>query len=328
MTSVPDRAEPTPTASSRWLGLDLGGTNIKVAVVARDTGLDEDSHLDVVGRRQLASAADRGPPAVMSSLLSAGIDAATRWGPVAGVGVGVPGLFDADTGCIELFPNLPGPWQGTPVTAPLADALGVSVSIINDARAFTLAETRVGAAAGCRTVAAYVLGTGIGGGIVVDGRLHLGPHGRAGELGHCVVEPDGPRCGCGNRGCLEAVATSGALARLAGQPSADATFAAAAAGDRRAHQAIDRVTDAFGLAIANMVTVLIPERVVIGGGVAAAGAALFEPLRAAVARHQTLVPPDWYQIVPARLGAYAGAIGAALWAAESAPLPQSVGAPN
>ena len=102
------------------------------------------------------------------------------------------------------------------MTDPLAAALGVPTSIINDARAFTLAESRLGAAAGCETVAALVLGTGIGGGIVVGGRLHFGRMGRAGELSHQVVVPGGPACACGNRGCLEVLAASGAITRLAG----------------------------------------------------------------------------------------------------------------
>ena len=228
----------------------------------------------------------------------------------------MPGLFDADTGEIELFPNLPGPWRGTPAVRLLGDALGVPATIINDARAFTLAESRLGAAAGCATVAAYVLGTGIGGGLIVDGRPHFGRHGRAGELAHQIVVPGGPECGCGNHGCLEAVAASGVLARAAGHPTAEAAFAAATTGDRRARAAVDEVIEHLGRAIANMVTAFLPDRVVIGGGVAAAGDPLFVPLRAAVHRHVTLVPPDWYDIVPATLGPYAGAIGAALWAAE------------
>lgn len=318
MSSAPGNADPTGSGAHRWLGLDLGGTNIKVAVIERAGSLDEAGPIEVVGRENLPAHAEGGPHAVIDRLIAAGVGACRRWGPVAGVGIGVPGLFDADQGCIEFFPNLPGPWRGVPLTAPVAGALMLPAAIINDARAFTLAETRIGAAAGCQTVAAYVLGTGIGGGIVVGGRLHLGPHGRAGELGHCVVEPGGARCGCGNRGCLEAIANSGVLARLAGQSSADAAFRAATAGDVRAIEAIARVVDAFGLAIANTVTVLLPERVVIGGGVAEAGDALFVPLRAAVDRHLSLVNSDQYEIVPAKLGPYAGAIGAALWSAESA----------
>ena len=189
-------------------------------------------------------------------------------------------------------------------------------SIINDARAFTLAESRLGAAAGCDTVAALVLGTGIGGGVVVGGRLHFGRMGRAGEFSHQVVVPDGPPCTCGNRGCLEAVAASGAITRLAGTRTVRQAFEAAAQGDERAVTAVAEVTNYLGIAIANIVTVLVPERVVIGGGVAEAGDALLTLVREATARHCVLVPPDWYEIVPAELGPHAGAIGAALWAMD------------
>ena len=117
------------------------------------------------------------------------------------------------------------------------------------------------------------------------------------------------------------MATSGAIAARAGQPDVAAAFAAAAAGDERAVAAIAAMVDALGRAIAGMITVLVPERVVVGGGVAEAGAALFDPLRTAVDRHVTLVERGWYEVVPASLGPYAGAIGAALWAAEHTPVP-------
>ena len=295
-----------------WLGLDLGGTNLKLAIVERGRA----GEMAVRHRQQQPLDTTGGPAPVISELLAAGAAAHERWGPFDAVGVGVPGLFDADVGCIEFFPNLPGPWRGTPLAPPIARVLDAPVAIINDARAFTLAEARLGAAAGCDTVAAYVLGTGIGGGIVVGGRLHLGPHGRAGELGHVIVQPDGPRCGCGNVGCLEAVATSGVVAAAAGQPDIASTFQAAAGGDARATAAIAAMTDALGRAIAGMVTVLVPQRVVIGGGVAEAGDLLFAPLRVAVDHYVTLVDHSWYEIVPAALGLYAGAIGAALWAAD------------
>jgi glucokinase len=298
---------------SRSLGLDLGGTNIKVAVV---TGHLEDPQ--ILGCDERPADAEDGPAAVIANLAAAGRDAIERWGPVTGAAVGVPGLFDDRTGAIELLPNLPGAWKGEPMTAPLAEALGVATSIINDARAFTLAESRIGAAAGCRTVAALVLGTGIGGGIVVDGQLHFGPMGRAGELAHQVIVPGGPKCGCGNNGCLEALASSAAITRLAGTATAHEAFTAAMAGDERAAAALAEVADYLGIAIANLVTVLIPERVVIGGGVADAGDALLTLVREATARHCVLVPADWYEIVPAQLGRHAGAIGAALWAMDRA----------
>jgi glucokinase len=300
------------TMKTRWLGLDLGGTNIKVAVL----GGENASAVDVVGCDSQPAGAEHGPATVIDNLAAAGCRAIERWGPIDGAAVGVPGLFDDRSGAIELFPNLPGAWQGVPMTAPLAEALGVPTSIINDARAFTLAESRLGAAAGCSTVAALVLGTGIGGGIVIDGALHFGPMGRAGELAHQVIQPGGPPCGCGNRGCLEALACAGAIARAAGTATAEEAFAAAAAGDERSAAAIAGAADHLGIALANVVTMLLPERIVIGGGIAEAGDAWLTQIREATTRHCVLVPPDWYEIVPAQLGPAAGAIGAALWAAD------------
>jgi glucokinase len=300
--------------TQRWLGLDLGGTYIKAAVLVSDGDGDDP---ELVGCDQRDAGAEHGPQVVVANLAAAGRDAIERWGPVRGAAVAVPGLFDDRTGEIEFFPNLPGAWKGEPMTAPLRAALGVPTSIINDARAFTLAESRLGAAAGCATVAALVLGTGIGGGIIVDGRLHFGPMGRAGELSHQVIVPDGPPCSCGNRGCLEALAASGAITRLAGTATVREAFAAAAQGDDRAAAAVAEVTNYLGIAIANIVTVLVPERVVIGGGVAEAGDTLLSLVRDATARHCVLVPPDWYEIVAARLGPHAGAIGAALWAMDT-----------
>jgi glucokinase len=214
------------------------------------------------------------------------------------------------------LPNLPPAWNGHQVREPLAGSLAVPVALINDARSFTLAESRMGAAAGCSTVICLTLGTGVGGGVVVDGRLRFGPHGRAGELGHQVIDPGGPPCGCGNRGCVEAFAAGAAISRLGGRASPQAVFAAAAAGDERARAAVEAVAARLGAGIANLVTVLWPERVVVGGGVAAAGEQLFGPLRRAVAAATPLVDPTAYEIVPAALGPAAGAIGAALWAHE------------
>jgi glucokinase len=295
---------------TRYLGLDVGGTNCKLAVVAAD------------GDRlalQATATIPTGPgdPAdVLARLAAAAGELVAAHGPVAATGVGLPGLFDEDSGRVVFLPNLPQTWTGRAVAGPLAGRLGVPVALINDARAFTLAESRMGAAAGCPTVVCLTLGTGVGGGVVIDGRLRYGPHGRAGELGHQVIEAGGPPCGCGNRGCVEAFAAGAALCRLGGRASPEAVFAAAAAGDRRAAEAVASVVGRLAVGIANLVTVLWPERVVVGGGVAAAGERLFGPLRAAVAASAPLVDPDSYEVVPAALGRFAGAIGAALWARE------------
>jgi glucokinase len=301
--------------TSRYLGIDVGGTNSKLAVLEAGAGRPDPPGDHPGGPsdppRLLATATiptgTGDPGEVVGRLAAAGARLVAGHGPVVAAGVGVPGLFDEASGRIVLLPNLPAAWTGQAFREPLAAGLGVPVALINDARAFTLAESRMGAAAGCPTVVCLTLGTGVGGGVVVDGRLRFGPSGRAGELGHQVIEVDGPRCGCGNRGCVEAFAAGAALCRAGGRDTPEAVFAAAAVGE-----AVGRLA----VGIANLLTVLWPERVVVGGGVAGAGDQLFGPLRAAVAAAAPLVDPASYAIVPAALGPGAGAIGAALWARE------------
>ena len=294
--------------TARYLGIDLGGTNSKLAVLASGAGRPNppdpsDPPGDHPGGPPdppglLATATiptGAGDPGeVVERLAAAGARLVAAHGPVAAAGVGVPGLFDEASGQVVLLPNLPAAWTGHPVREQLAGRLGVPVALLNDARAFTLAESRMGAAAGCSTVVCLTLGTGVGGGVVVDGRL----------------------CGCGNRGCVEAFAAGAVLCRLGGRASPEAVFAAAAAGDERAEAAVRATVGRLAVGIANLVTVLWPERVVVGGGVAAAGEQLFGPLRAAVAAAAPLVDPAAYEIVPAALGPAAGAIGAALWAQQ------------
>ena len=294
----------------RYLGIDVGGTNSKLAVLEV-----EGDHRSLLATATIPTGTGD-PGEVVGRLGAAGARLVAGHGPVAAAGAGVPGLFDETSGRIVLLPNLPAAWTGRPFRDPLAGLLGVPVALINDARAFTLAESRMGAAAGCPTVVCVTLGTGVGGGVVVDGRLRFGPSGRAGELGHQVIEVDGPPCGCGNRGCVEAFAAGAALCRLGGRDTPEAVFRAAAAGDQRAGAAVRATVGRLAVGIANLVTVLWPERVVVGGGVAAAGDQLFGPLRAAVAAAAPLVDPTSYEIVPAALGPAAGAIGAALWARE------------
>jgi glucokinase len=298
---------------TRYLGLDVGGTNTKLAVVT--TAGDGPDPPELVATVTIPTGPGD-PGDVLARLAAAATELVAASGPVAAAGVGLPGLFDEASGRVVFLPNLPEAWTGRAVAGPLAGRLGMPVALINDARAFTLAESRMGAAAGCPTVVCLTLGTGVGGGVVVDGRLRFGPSGRAGELGHQVIEVGGPPCGCGNRGCVEAFAAGAALCRLGGRDSPEAVFAAAAAGDARAAAAVREVVGRLAVGIANLVTVLWPERVVVGGGVAAAGERLFGPLRAAVAASAPLVDPAAYEIVPAALGPAAGAIGAALWARE------------
>lgn len=290
----------------RHLGLDLGGTNIKWAV------LESNGAPAVVARGSVATQAGAGPDAVGRNLIATGTETAALHGPFHTVGLGVPGLFEPDSGEVVLFPNLPGAWKGFPLGRLVSDGLGMPVELINDARAFAIAESTLGAGKGCSIVVAMVLGTGVGGGITIDGKLHLGAFGTAGELGHQTVVPDGPMCGCGNQGCVEALTKAAALATLAGKSSAEEVYLAAARGERRSRDAISEVAGFLGIALANTVTVIGPERVVVGGGIAAAGDLLLVPLREAIRKRVTLVPIEQVSVVLAELGSSAGAIGAAL----------------
>jgi glucokinase len=167
-------------------------------------------------------------------------------------------------------------------------------------------------------MAGLVLGTGVGGVIVLDGRVHFGHDGTAGELGHQTLIPDGPDCTCGNHGCLEAFARADRVAAACGTRSAEEAVAAARAGDARAVAGLAEIGGWLGIAIANVVVSLTPERVVIGGGVAGAGDLLLEPIRAEVRRRVHVTDLGRLEIVAAELGTWAGAIGAAVHGAEAA----------
>jgi glucokinase len=189
---------------------------------------------------------------------------------------------------------------------------------VNDARAFGLAELRLGAGRGARSMIGLTLGTGIGGVFAVEGRVYQGHDGTAGEMGHQTIDPDGPLCNCGNRGCLEAFARADRIAAACGTATAEEAVDAAQAGDQRALSGLTDVARYLGIGIANMITVITPDRVVLGGGVAAAGDLLFDPVRAEVARRVHTTSLDDVEIVPAELGTWAGSIGAAVHGAERA----------
>jgi glucokinase len=170
----------------------------------------------------------------------------------------------------------------------------------------------VGAGAGCGTLVCVTLGTGIGGGVMIEGRLHLGAFGVAGEIAHQSVLPDGPLCGCGNRGCVEALARSDVVAAAAGRATVEQVYAGVAEGDERCIAAVRGAAGWLGIALANVVAVLGPERIVVGGGIVAAGELVLGPIRDALRQRVTLVPTDQIEVVAASLGPAAGAIGAAL----------------
>ncbi|HEX2031123.1 MAG TPA: ROK family glucokinase [Actinomycetota bacterium] len=307
------------------VGIDVGGTKVLGVLVGEDGSvlredLFETPAEDVAGIMETIYR--------LADILRDGAD------PV-GVGVGAAGMVDFGAGMIRSAPNLA--WRETPIRDLVEERTGLPCVVDNDANAATWAEYRFGAGRGYAHLLVVTVGTGIGGGIVADGALSRGAHGFAAEIGHFIVEPGGPWCGCGNRGCWEQVASGQALDRLARRLAeqrpdsrvallaghAEATglhvWEAARAGDRAATQIIEEIGRRLGEGIAGLVNVLDPEAVVVGGGVAEIGSPLFEPARRAflgaveAPGHRPEVP-----IIPAALGNRAGAIGAAALALDRA----------
>jgi glucokinase len=304
-------------AASRHLGLDLGGTNLKVTVVEHDGDTWATRSREQVPTRYVDDA-ERMPDTVVAQLAEVAARVCAEQGPIASIGIGVPGLYDPATGTTRFLVNVPGPWAGHPVAGPVAAAAGVPAFLINDARAFGLAELRLGAGRGARSMIGLTLGTGVGGVVAVDGRVHQGHDGTAGEIGHQTIDPDGPWCGCGNRGCVEAFARADQIAAACGTATAEEAVQRARAGDARAIGGLRDVGRYLGIGIANMIAVISPDKIVLGGGVSAAGELLFGPIRDEIARRVRTTSIDDVELVPAELGTWAGSIGAAVHGAERA----------
>lgn len=294
----------------RVLGVDIGGTSVKWVV------LESEPEPRVVADGQVAIERELGPHVALDGIaaLARELDAAT--GGLDRVGLGMPGPLDLERGRTVFLGNFPG-WEDAPVVEPLERVTGLPVALVNDARAFTLAELELGAGRGCSALVGYTIGTGVGGGVVVDGRLLMHANGTVGELGHQTLEPDGPRCGCGNRGCLEAFSAGPAIARAAGLATPELVVEAARAGDPNAAAVLSRAGEYLGIGMANAAVAVGPERIVVGGGVAAAGDLILEPARREFARRLTVMPAERIPIVPAELGVGSGAVGAALWATRA-----------
>ncbi|MER3456667.1 MAG: hypothetical protein C4304_07260 [candidate division GAL15 bacterium] len=302
----------------RRVAVDLGGTWIRAAAVGSE------GEVERVLRERTPQA---GPEAVADAI--AGL--VREFGPPRGtVGVAVPGPLSVREGLVLEPPNLRG-WREVPLRRMLQERLGCPVLLENDANAAAVGEWWRGAGQGAQHLVYLTVSTGVGGGLVLDGRLYRGATDTAGELGHVVVDPQGPPCSCGRRGHLEGLASGPAIARwaaeqiragcrssLAGKEPLSARDVAVAAeeGDELAREAFRRAGTYLGLAVAGLVNLLNPEVVVVGGGVAQAGRWLFDPMLEA-ARSQAFDRP-WraVRVVPAALGDHAGLVGAAYLASE------------
>lgn len=242
---------------------------------------------------------------------------------LVGVGIGCAGLVDAAAGVLHTSPNLPA-WLDVPLRDGLSGTIGRPVTLINDAQAFLEAEWRAGAARGARHALFVTLGTGVGGGLVIDGRPYRGAGGLGGEIGHMTIDHDGPPCPCGNRGCFERYVARDAVERLAVESGLAADGAAtpaevsrrAVAGDARAITLFAEIGRRLGAGLAGLVNLLEPQVIVIGGGISGAGAWILDPAAAEMNRRSMVARRTPVAIRPARFGPQAGMIGAALAAAE------------
>lgn len=306
------------------LGIDIGGTKILVALVTRQGR--------IVSREHIPTGASAGPEAVIKRMFSAVARVVASGGVeppgLAGVALAVAGLIDTRRGVITTSPNLPG-WNNVPLRSAVARELGATTYLLNDADAAALGENRFGAGRGTRDMVYITVSTGIGGGIIINGRLYSGASGCAGEFGHMTIDPEGPECACGRYGCWEALASGSAIAReasrrlAAGEKSllhdrgaysaitAETVGEAAGKGDRLATEVIKAAGYYLGIGLANIIKIFNPEMVVIGGGVSNLGNMLLEPARRTARRLSFELPFSAVHIVRSKIGTAAGAVGAA-----------------
>ncbi|MCZ6676438.1 MAG: ROK family protein [Candidatus Poribacteria bacterium] len=317
------------------IGIDLGGTDIKAGLLSESGEIscrlvmptDADAGGKVVASR-IAEAVLR----VIEKAKTAGIDARD----LVGIGIGSPGLIIAQTGVVHFSPNLEG-WADVPladyVKAELAE-LELPIFIDNDVNAMTLGELSHGAGVGLKNIVCLTLGTGVGGGVVIDGKVYHGSGNTAGELGHTVVIPDGRFCGCGNQGCLEAYAGArhivertiqkiesgrrSSLTHCLSDLTPKRISEAAQTGDELAVEILAETGRYIGIALTSVAHILNPQMAIIGGGIAEAGEKLlFEPIRAEVSKRAMDIPAKTMRIVKAQLGNDAGLVGAAMLAFQA-----------
>lgn len=319
------------------IGIDVGGTKI--------LGIRADQDGNITARIRRPTVADEGQEAVLDRIAGI-IRELMQAGSADGIGVGMPGPLDPVAGVVFDPPNLPG-WEIVPMRDLLYERLGLRpkdtpIVLVNDANAAGLAEFRFGAGRKprdgkpIRHLVYLTVSTGVGGGVVVDGKMLLGANGLAAELGHMVIDLNGPRCACGNRGCLEALATGPALAREAamvviarretsmtaavgGDPdkmTAEIVVKAAQEGDAAACELMEREGMLIGVGIVNCIHLFNPQLIVVGGGVSNAGDLLFKPMRVTVEARIMRAYRGTFDIVPAALGGDSGALGAAAAALE------------
>ena len=284
-------------------GIDLGGTQVRVAL-ARSDG-------NVIASIKTKTPS-LGTPQAMVDWAATEIDRHRGREKVRSITIAAPGPIDIKRGVLVNPPNLPG-WRNVPLAAMLAQATGAKVHLANDADMAGLGEFHHGAGRGTRNMVYITWSTGIGGGLIIDGKLHRGGHGTAGEVGHMIIDPNGPLDACGQRGCLEAFIGGANIARETGHTAAE-LFAAAAQGNRQARMMVERAARYMGFALISLTNVIDPEMFVIGGGVSRSWSMIEPTIVETLHSSPFIKPARRPRVRRARLGDRAGQIGAVEWA--------------
>jgi glucokinase len=283
-------------------GIDLGGTQVRVALARSDGQL-------VASVKTKTSML--GTPQHMVEWAAGEIERHRGREKVRAITIAAPGPIDIHRGVLVNPPNLP--WQDVPLAAMLSRATGAKVFLANDADMAGLGEFHHGAGRGTRNMVYITWSTGVGGGLIIDGQLRRGAHGTAGEVGHMIIDPNGPLDNCGQRGCLEAFVGGANLARETGHPAAE-LFAAAAHGDPHAQMVVKRAARYMGVALISLTNIIDPEMFVIGGGVSRSWS-LVQPTMLETLRSSPFIKPARRpRLRRARLGDRAGQVGAVEWA--------------
>lgn len=313
------------------IGCDLGGTNLRAGIVDTKTGqVSQLLSIPTLAREGYEEVIKR-----MTGLICHVMEnGAVTKKEILGIGIGVPGVLNPNEGMVLFLPNLYGEWINVPLGRIVRSSLDLPVFLINDVRAITLGEWKFGAGRDVANMICFAIGTGIGGGVVINNELMMGFNGTVGELGHTMIDPDGPQCGCGNCGCLEAYASGPAIAAMGikavkqgrttligelvaydlNKITPQVIAEAANKGDSIAREIYDYAGKLIGIAAVNISLAVGPERIVIGGGVASAGDLLVEPIRRTLNERIFVMPKEEIKVVLAQLGENAGILGSAVWA--------------
>jgi glucokinase len=299
------------------LAADLGGTNLRVAAVDRSG--------KILDRRRVLTPQDGGSSSIVEAIALVAAECLDVAGPALGFAIAAPGPLDIENGKIIKSPNLPE-LNGLSITKEIEKRLGIPCLLENDATAATIGENKFGASLGLSNVIGVTLGTGVGGGLILDGKPLRGINGMAGEIGHVCVEPNGHPCGCGSIGCIEQYASATAIVRMTKEwfhdypdtaldeneeLTSEMVYEAGVNGDRLALAVFNRVGFCLGITLAGLINVFNPEIVVIGGGVAAGWDLFSGTLKQTIMERAFRLPAEHAKIVRATLGDDAGILGAA-----------------